>query len=60
MSKACSTHRVERETIRRISVGKPEGRSPLRRYRRRWMDNITMDIREITMGWYGLDSSGSG
>jgi hypothetical protein len=30
-------------------VGKPEGRSPLGRPRRRWEDNIKMDLREI--GW---------
>jgi hypothetical protein len=28
-----------------------EGKRPLRRQRRRWMDNIKMDLREI--GWYG-------
>jgi hypothetical protein len=26
----------------------------------RWEDNIKMELREIGMGWYGLDSSGSG
>jgi hypothetical protein len=31
----------------RILVGKPEGRRPLGRPRRRWMDNIKMDLREI-------------
>jgi hypothetical protein len=34
-------------------VGKPEGNRPLERPRRRWMDNIRMDLREI--GWYGMD-----
>jgi hypothetical protein len=33
----------------RILVGKPEGKRPLRRPRRRWVDNIKMDLREI--GW---------
>jgi hypothetical protein len=37
----------------RILVGKPEGKSPLERLRRRWVDNIKMDLRE--MGWYELD-----
>jgi hypothetical protein len=29
----------------RILVGKPEGKSPLGRLRRRWVDNIKMDLR---------------
>jgi hypothetical protein len=36
----------------RILVGKPEGKRPLERPRRRWVDNITMDLREI--GWDGM------
>jgi hypothetical protein len=31
----------------RILVGKPEGKKPLGRPRRRWVDNIKMDLREI-------------
>jgi hypothetical protein len=31
----------------RVLVGRPEGKSPLRRPRRRWEDNIKMDLREI-------------
>jgi hypothetical protein len=34
-------------------VGKPEGKRPLGRPRRRWVDNIRMDLGEI--GWDGLD-----
>jgi hypothetical protein len=34
---------------RRALVGKPEGRIPLGRPRRRWEDNIKMDLREV--GW---------
>jgi hypothetical protein len=34
-------------------VGKPEVKRPLERGRRRWEDNITMDLREI--GWGGVD-----
>jgi hypothetical protein len=34
-------------------VGKPEGKRPLGRPRRRWMDNIKMDLREIV--WDGMD-----
>jgi hypothetical protein len=32
-----------------ILMGKPEGKRPLGRPRRRWVDNIKMDLREI--GW---------
>jgi hypothetical protein len=42
----------------RILVGKPEGKRPLGRRRRRWVENIKMDLREIE--WYGLDCSGLG
>jgi hypothetical protein len=34
-------------------VGKPEGKRPLGRPRRKWVDNIKMDLRE--MGLYGID-----
>jgi hypothetical protein len=34
-------------------VRKPEGRRPLERPRRIWVDNIKMDLREI--GWYDMD-----
>jgi hypothetical protein len=37
----------------RILVGKPEGRRPLGRPRRKWVDNIKLDLREI--GWDGMD-----
>jgi hypothetical protein len=37
----------------RILMGKPEGKRPLRRPRRRWMDNNKRDLREI--GWDGVD-----
>jgi hypothetical protein len=37
----------------RILVGKPEGKRPLERPRRRWVDNIKMDLGEI--GWDGRD-----
>jgi hypothetical protein len=33
--------------IYRILVGKPEGKRPLGRPRRRWVDNIKIDLREI-------------
>jgi hypothetical protein len=39
----------------RILVGRPEGRRSLGRYRRRWEDNIKMDLKEMGWGaWTGL------
>jgi hypothetical protein len=43
----------EKRNIYRILVGKPEGKRPLRRPRRRWVENIKIDLREI--GWDGMD-----
>jgi hypothetical protein len=40
----------------RILVGKPEGKRSLGRQRRRLVDNIKMDLREI--GWDGVEWSG--
>jgi hypothetical protein len=37
----------ERRGAYRALVGKPEVRRPLGRHRRRWEDNIKMDIREV-------------
>jgi hypothetical protein len=37
----------------RALVGKSEGRRPLGRPRRRWEDNIKMDLQEV--GWGGMD-----
>jgi hypothetical protein len=45
----------ETRNVYRILVRKPEGKSPLGRPRRWWVDNIKMDLRQIRMGWYGLD-----
>jgi hypothetical protein len=42
----------ERRNAYRLSVGKPEGKRPLGRPRRRWVDNIEMYILE--MGWGGV------
>jgi hypothetical protein len=36
-----------------LLVGKPEGKRPLRLPRRRWVDNIKIDLRE--MGWGRMD-----
>jgi hypothetical protein len=48
----------EKRNAYRILGRKPEGKRPLVRPRRRWVDNIKIDLREI--GWDGLDRSGSG
>jgi len=37
----------ERKSIYRVLVGKPERKRPLVRSRRRWEDNITMDLQEV-------------
>jgi hypothetical protein len=52
MGRACSTN-GERKNAYRILVGKPEEKRPLGRPRRRWVDNIKMDLREV--GWCGRD-----
>jgi hypothetical protein len=43
----------EKRTAYRILVGKPEGKRPLGRPKRRWVGNIKMDRREI--GWDSMD-----
>jgi len=43
--------------VYRVLVGKPERRRPLVRPRRRWVDNIRMDLQEVGCGymdWIGL------
>jgi len=42
-----------RTDIYRILVGKPEGKRPPGRHRRRWEDNITIDLQEVGGG--GMD-----
>jgi hypothetical protein len=43
----------EKKNAYRIFVGNPEGKRPLGRPRRWWVDNIKMNLREI--GWDGMD-----
>jgi hypothetical protein len=43
----------EKRNAYRILVGKPEGKRPLGRPRRRWVDNIKTGLREI--GWDDMD-----
>jgi hypothetical protein len=49
----------EGRNLYRVLAGKPEGRRPLGRPRRRWEDGIRMDLEEIVWGC-GVDSPGSG
>ena len=47
----------EERRVYRVLVGKPEGKGPLGRPRRRWVDNIRMDLQEVGCGymdWIGL------
>jgi hypothetical protein len=47
----------EKRNVYRLLVGKPEGKRPLGRPRRRWIDNIKMDLLEIGLNvvdWIGL------
>jgi hypothetical protein len=46
----------EKRNVYRLLVEKPEGKRPLGRPRRRWMDNIKMDLLEI--GLSVVDSIG--
>ena len=50
------TRMCEERGVYRVLVGKPEGRRPLRRPRRRWVD-IRIDLQEVRCGymdWFGL------
>jgi hypothetical protein len=56
MGGPCSTNGEKRNAYR-LLVGKPEGKRPLGRTRRRWMVNIGMDLVEVGWGdvdWIGL------
>jgi len=47
----------EERGVYRVLVGKPGGKRPLGRPRRRWVDNIRMDLQEVGCGyvdWIGL------
>ena len=47
----------EERGVYRVLVGKPEGKRPLGRPRRRWVDNIRMDLQQVGCGymdWIGL------
>jgi hypothetical protein len=47
----------EERGVYKVLVRKPEGKTPLGRPRRRWVDNIRMDLQEVGFGymdWIGL------
>ena len=50
----------ERRGVYRVLVGKPEGKRPLGRPRRRLDDNIKIDLQEVGCGGMDLDRAGSG
>jgi hypothetical protein len=52
MGRACSTNEEKRSAYR-ILMGEPEGKRPLGRPSRRWVDNTNMVLTEI--GWDGMD-----
>jgi hypothetical protein len=56
MGGPCSTN-GEKRNVYRLLVGNPVGKIPLGRPRRRWVDNIRMDLGEVGWGdvdWIGL------
>jgi hypothetical protein len=58
MGRACGAY-GENRGVYRVLVGKPEGKRPLRRPRRRWKD-IKMDFQEVGGGrgdWMELDQN---
>jgi hypothetical protein len=52
MGGTCSTNGENRNAYR-VLMGRPEGRRPPGRPRRRWLDNIRMDLVEV--GWDDVD-----
>jgi hypothetical protein len=55
MCRACINYE-EKKNAYRILMGNPEGKRPLGRPRRRWEDNIKIDIKEIGLdGIYMID-----
>jgi len=46
----------------RVLVGKPEGKRPLGKPRRRWVDNIRMDLQKVGiwtgLGWPRIETGG--
>jgi hypothetical protein len=64
MGRACSTYGEKRNAYM-VFVGKPDGKRPLRRPRRRWVNKIKIDLKERSEGvllfgliWLGIGTSG--
>ena len=56
-------HMGEERGLYRVLMGKPEGKRPLGRPRRRWVDNIRMDLQKVGCGymdWIGLNQNRDG
>jgi hypothetical protein len=51
MGWSCSTSGEEKKNAYRLLVGRPEEKRPLRRPRRRWVDNIRMYLGEVEWGF---------
>jgi hypothetical protein len=55
---------VEGQSVYKVLVRRPKGKTPLRRPRHRWEDSIMMDLREIGsmgqigFGWLRIESNG--
>jgi hypothetical protein len=44
--------------VHRVVVGKPERKKPLGRPRRRWEDNIKLDLQEVGGSWLRIETDG--
>jgi len=47
-----------RRGVYTVLMGKSVGKSPFERHRRRWEENIKMDIQEVECGLHGLNRAG--
>jgi hypothetical protein len=54
------TRMGEEKKVYKVLMGKPEGKRPLGRPKRRWEDGIRMDLRDIGWGNVRMDPVGSG
>jgi hypothetical protein len=53
LGRSCSSYGGREETHRKILVGKPKGKNPFGRPRRRWENNIKIDLQDVDCG--GMD-----
>jgi hypothetical protein len=51
---------MSRRDAYKVLVGRPEGKRPLGRPRRRWEDDIIIDFQEVGCQGHGMDCCGSG